>query len=116
MNGEVEPIGKGNPRRLFHGDMLRMGDFEIEIRIDRARASPCRSRRQAVGHPDHIEQFVDEELIKTGMQLLDEEEITGDDEFQSALFGDRAKTGRSRSRNHAGIRRPRTSIKRRVST
>ena len=37
--------------------------------------------------PDNIEQFVDEDVIETGMQLLDEAEITGDDEFQSLLFG-----------------------------
>jgi type VI secretion system FHA domain protein len=41
--------------------------------------------------PDHIEQFVDEDVIETGMQLLDESEITGDDEFQSVLFGKEPK-------------------------
>ncbi len=34
VNNEVEPIGRGNPRRLFNGDRLRMGDFEFEVYID----------------------------------------------------------------------------------
>ena len=32
-------------------------------------------------------------MLKTGMLLLDEEEITGDDDFQSALFGEVTDTG-----------------------
>jgi len=27
VNDEEDPLGKGNPRRLFNGDRLRMGDF-----------------------------------------------------------------------------------------
>ena len=89
MNGEVEPIGKGNPRRLFDGDRMRMGDFEFEISIDKGESlvMPLDPDTPSVA-PDNIEQFVDEDLIETGMQLLDEDEITGDDEFQNALFGD----------------------------
>ncbi|MDJ0711059.1 MAG: type VI secretion system-associated FHA domain protein TagH [Woeseiaceae bacterium] len=89
MNGEVEPIGKGNPRRLFDGDRMRMGDFEFEVSIDQGESlvMPLDPDAPSVA-PDNIEQFVDEDLIETGMQLLDEDEITGDDEFQNALFGD----------------------------
>ncbi|MDJ0751107.1 MAG: type VI secretion system-associated FHA domain protein TagH [Woeseiaceae bacterium] len=92
MNGEVEPIGKGNPRRLFDGDRMRMGDFEFEISIDKGESliMPLEPDTPSVA-PDNIEQFVDEDLIETGMQLLDEDEITGDDEFQNALFGEEQK-------------------------
>ena len=92
MNGEVEPIGKGNPRRLFDGDRMRMGDFEFEISIDKGESlvMPLEPETPSVA-PDNIEQFVDEDLIETGMQLLDEDEITGDDEFQTALFGEEKK-------------------------
>ncbi len=92
MNGEVEPIGKGNPRRLFDGDRMRMGDFEFEISIDKGESlvMPLEPDTPSVA-PDNIEQFVDEDLIETGMQLLDEDEITGDDEFQNALFGEEEK-------------------------
>ena len=91
VNGEYEPIGKGNPRRLFHGDMLRMGEFEIRVSIDQGEsiAIPLDSEDT---FPSGIEQLVPETTFKTGVSLLDEEEITGDDEFQSALFGDGAKT------------------------
>ncbi len=37
--------------------------------------------------PDHIEQLVQEDILKSGVQLLDEEALTGDAEFESALFG-----------------------------
>lgn len=91
VNGEYEPIGKSNPRRLFHGDMLRMGEFEIRVSIDQGEsiAIPLDSDDT---FPSGVEQLVPETTFKTGVALLDEEEITGDDEFQSALFGDGAKT------------------------
>jgi len=90
MNGEMEPIGKGNPRRLFDGDRMRMGDFEFEISIDKGESLVMPLDPKPSVAPDHIEQFVDEDVIETGMQLLDEAEITGDDEFQSVLFGTEA--------------------------
>lgn len=88
VNDEHEPIGKGNPRRLFNGDRLRLGDFEIAVSLDHGEsiATPLEPDPPTVV-PDNIEQLVPETVFKTGVQLLDEEEITGDDEFQSALFG-----------------------------
>ena len=90
MNGEMEPIGKGNPRRLFDGDRMRMGDFEFEISIDKGESLVMPLEPEPSVAPDNLEQFVDEDVIETGMQLLDESEITGDDEFQSVLFGQEA--------------------------
>ncbi len=92
MNGESEPIGKSNPRRLFDGDRMRMGDFEFEIRIDKGESlvMPLEPEDRAV-NKDHFDQFVDEELVENGLQLLDEDEITGDNEFQSVLFGKEPK-------------------------
>jgi len=87
MNGEAEPIGRGNPRRLFDGDRMRMGDFEFEVTIDKGESLVMPLEPEPSVAPDNIEQFVDEDVIETGMQLLDEAEITGDDEFQSLLFG-----------------------------
>ena len=91
MNGEMEPIGNGNPRRLFDGDRMRMGDFEFEIEIDKGESLVMPLDPEPSVAPDNIEQFVDEDVIETGMQLLDEDEITGDDEFQSVLFGEEPK-------------------------
>ena len=91
MNGEIEPIGNGNPRRLFDGDRMRMGDFEFEIQIDQGESLVMPLDTAPSVAPDNIEQFVDEDVLETGMQLLTEEEITGDEEFQSALFGKETK-------------------------
>jgi predicted component of type VI protein secretion system len=91
MNGEMEPIGNGNPRRLFDGDHMRLGDFEFEITIDKGESLVMPLEPEPSVAPDNIEQFVDEDVIETGMQLLDESEITGDDEFQSVLFGKEPK-------------------------
>ena len=87
VNGELEPIGKGNPRRLFDGDMLRMGDFEIEVRLDEGEDLDLPPPEPMTVVPDHIEQLVDEESLRSGIQMLDEDAITGDGEFQSTLFG-----------------------------
>jgi len=92
LNGDCEPIGKGNPRRLFNGDRLRFGDFEMVVSIDSGESL----QMPAAPPPsvaEHSSSLVEEDVLKTGMLLLDEEEITGDDEFQSALFGSPTDTG-----------------------
>ena len=93
INGDCEPIGKGNPRRLFDGDTLRLGDFEIRVKIDEGESLVMPLDDTDVGIPDHSRSLVEEDVLKTGIALLDEEEITGDDEFQSALFGSKVDTG-----------------------
>lgn len=92
VNKEMEPIGQGNPRRLFDGDRLRLGDFEFEVSIDSGESLAMPLDEDPGVAPDNIEQFVDEVSLRTGMKLLDEEEITGDEEFQSALFGGSKKS------------------------
>ena len=86
VNDERKPIGKGNPRRLFNGDHLHMGDFEIVVSIDEGEDLDMPEDPKPTVVPDHIEQLVEEDRIKTGVQLLDEDEITGDVEFESILF------------------------------
>jgi predicted component of type VI protein secretion system len=51
--------------------------------------------------PDHIEQLVDEDSLKSGIQMLDEEAITGDADFQAALFG-----GSSKAQDTADKKKP----------
>lgn len=87
VNDEEEPLGKGNPRRLFSGDRLRMGDFSFAVGLDEGQGLDMPPPEAMTVVPDHIEQLVQEEIIKSGVQLLDEEAITGDAEFESALFG-----------------------------
>jgi predicted component of type VI protein secretion system len=91
VNDEEEPLGKGNPRRLFHGDRLRMGDFEFEVTLDEGEGLDMPPPEPMTVVPDHIEQLVDEESLKSGIQMLDEEEITGGDVLHNALFGEAAQ-------------------------
>ncbi len=86
INDEDEAVGKGNPRRLFNGDRIRMGDFKMVVNIDTGEDLELPEAPKPTVVPDHIEQLVDEVSLRTGMQMLAEEEITGDDEFQSTLF------------------------------
>lgn len=87
VNDEIEPLGRGNPRRLFNGDRLRMGDFEFSVSLDEGEGLEMPPPSPMTVVPDHIEQLVDEESLKSGIQLLDEEAITGGDAFEAALFG-----------------------------
>lgn len=96
VNGDCEPIGKGKPQRLFNGDRLRLGDFEIVVTIDSGESLQMPAVKPLDGMREHARSLVEEDPLKTGMMLLDEEEITGDDEFQSALFGSAADTGVAR--------------------
>ncbi len=91
VNEELEPLGRGNPRRLFHGDKLRMGDFEFHITLDEGEGLEMPPPEPMTVVPDHIEQLVDEDSLKSGIQMLDEEAITGDADFQAALFGGSSK-------------------------
>ncbi|MGI9270653.1 MAG: type VI secretion system-associated FHA domain protein TagH [Woeseiaceae bacterium] len=93
INGDCEPLGKGNPRRLFNGDIIRLGDFVINVVVDEGESlvMPLDEPESAV--TDHSGSLVDVDPLKTGMLLLDEEALTGDDEFQSALFGSQTQTG-----------------------
>ena len=84
INGEKQPLGKGNPRRLFHGDRLRMGDYEFEVTLDEGEGLEMLEPATAI--PGHIDQMVGEESLNSDIQMLDEEEITGDDAFQATLF------------------------------
>jgi predicted component of type VI protein secretion system len=87
INDDVEPIGKGYPRRLFDGDRVRMGEFEFAVSLDSGESLEMPLDPEPSVAPDHIEQLVEEDSLRTGVKLIDEEEITGDDEFQSVLFG-----------------------------
>jgi type VI secretion system protein ImpI len=88
VNDERKPIGKGKPRRLFNGDHLHFGDFEILASIDEGEDLEMPADPKPTVVPDHIEQLVEEDRIKTGVQLLDEDEITGDIAFESILYAD----------------------------
>lgn len=87
VNNDDEPLGRGNPRRLFNGDRLRMGDFQFDVCLDEGEGLELPPPATAPATRNHLELMVPEDPLKTGIQLLDEEEITGDAAFQSTLFG-----------------------------
>ena len=93
INGDSEPLGQGNPRRLFNGDRIRFGDFELLVKIDEGESIVVPEEDAPSPVTDHSSSLVDEDPIRTGMLLLDEEALTGDDAFQSALFGSPIDTG-----------------------
>lgn len=93
VNGDCEPVGKGNVRRLFNGDVLRFGDFEITVSIEHGESIVVPLDEPDNHIAENVAPLVHEDSIATGMALLDEDEITGDDEFQSALFGAPADPG-----------------------
>ena len=85
INGEKKPIGKGNPRRLYDGDRLRMGDFAFVVSLDEGLDLNIPESEPSIVIPDHSGERVPEEAMKSAIQLLDEEEITGDDAFRTSL-------------------------------
>ena len=110
INDEADPVGKGNPRRLFNGDRLRMGDFEMLVTIDTGEGLELPDPPKPTVVPDNIEQLVDEVSLRTGMQLLDEEEITGDDEFHSTLFGKPADQPEPKSKSSSKSKKTKKSL------
>ncbi len=99
LNDEEKPLGRGNPRRLFNGDRLRMGDFEFVVSLDEGEDLDMPPPEPMTVVPDHVERLVPEEVAKTGIELLGEEELTGDEEFESALFGGSAAEKESEKNN-----------------
>ena len=67
-----------------------MGDFEMLVTLDEGEDFELPPPEPITVVPDHIEQLVTEDEIKPGVQLLDEEELTGDNEFRATLFGEAA--------------------------
>lgn len=106
VNNEDEPLGRGNPRRLFDGDRLRMGDFEFTVCLDEGEGLEMPLSETTPAVRDHLELMVPEEPLKTGIQLLDEEEITGDAAFQSTLFGRGAKQTQKMSARKPALPKP----------
>ncbi len=87
INDEVEPVGKGNTRRIFAGDRIRMGDFQFAASIDSGESIAVPLDSDATEPPDNNSERMAEDSHNSNLQLLDEEEITGDDEFHNTLFG-----------------------------
>jgi len=68
INHADEPLGKGNPRRLFDGDHLRMGDFEMVVHLDEGEDLEMPPEPPPTVVPDHIEQLVTEDVIRSSLE------------------------------------------------
>ncbi|MEO8444266.1 MAG: type VI secretion system-associated FHA domain protein TagH [Gammaproteobacteria bacterium] len=82
VNGADTPVGQGHPQRLFDGDQLRIGEFEIAVDI----SAGDEELRDDDGMRDSIvrAQLVPEdESIE--LQLVDEDKLTRDSNLQRHL-------------------------------
>ena len=64
LNGEAEPIGRGQPRDLRNGDRLRLGAYEIEVRI--AQTAIPRDPAGGRGDPFALDPFAPRAAPATG--------------------------------------------------
>lgn len=76
INGADEPVGRGKPQRLFEGDKLRIGEYEMAVAI--ANVDDTRETLMDGSHVDPVDlkQRV-EEPEPTGYDLVDAHAITG---------------------------------------
>ena len=76
INGSDEPVGRGNPQRLFTGDRIRIGDYEIVVEV--TDMDNTRETLVGTGHVDPVDirQRVDSP-DPTSHDLVDAFEITG---------------------------------------
>lgn len=86
VNGAIEPLGKGHPRRLFDGDRIRMGNFEMTVRLDEGLDLTMPPEPKPSIVPDHIEQLVPVDDMHSAVTLLDEHEIKGDNALDAAML------------------------------
>jgi type VI secretion system protein len=76
INGSNQPVGRGNPQRLFPGDRIRMGEYEMLVEIDESDSTRERIPIQPHVDPVDLMQRVDApEPAKR--DLVDPFEITG---------------------------------------
>ena len=90
VNGAYQPVGRGKPQRLFAGDRIRMGEYEMLVEI-----SEIDSTREQLADLAHVDPVDRKQRVDapepTGKDLVDAFEITGVD-IEVVLEGDQAKT------------------------
>ena len=81
INGADTPVGKGHPQRLFDGDQLRIGDFDILVEITESEAEA-----KTDGMTDSVvraQQVPEDESME--LQLVDEQKLVEDDALAQHL-------------------------------
>ncbi len=83
VNDSEQPVGRGNPQRLFTGDRVRLGEYEINVEIDEDEAAQPTgkhvdpvSRAQRVPPPDptRADLVQPHEITAVGIEMLLKEE------------------------------------------
>lgn len=88
VNGADHPVGRGKPQRLFTGDRIRFGEYDIAVEVDEDTIEPLINERY-IDPVDRAQRV--EAPEPTGEDLVDAFEVTGvgyemqltDDEFAS---------------------------------
>lgn len=102
VNGSDTPVGQGHPQRLFDGDQLRIGEFEIavdisggdeELREDGMRDSIVRA--QLVPEDESVE-----------LMLVAEDKLTADSHLQRHLTASTSVVAKGKGQVAAVARRP----------
>jgi len=96
VNGATEPVGGGRPQRLFSGDTIRIGDYEMRVTIEEfddaddllpgmTHEDPV-DRRQRVESPDPTSYDLIDAHVMTGVGIeIELEEEDDADEFDFAF-------------------------------
>lgn len=83
VNDSEQPVGRGNPQRLFTGDRIRLGEYEINVELDEDEISRTTgkhvdpvSRAQRVPPPDptRADLIQPHEITAVGIEMLLKEE------------------------------------------
>jgi predicted component of type VI protein secretion system len=112
INHSLRPLGHGNPRRLFDGDHLRMGNFEMIVHLDEGEDLDVPPESKPSIAPDEVALLVPEDDMDTSVMLLDEDEITGESAFSDVFFSagtdpdDEQTASDASPANDAGARDP----------
>ena len=83
VNDSEQPVGRGNPQRLFTGDRIRLGEYEINVEVEEEETAlptgkhvdPV-SRAQRVPPPDptRADLVQPHEITAVGIEMLLKEE------------------------------------------
>ncbi|HVJ30024.1 MAG TPA: type VI secretion system-associated FHA domain protein TagH, partial [Gammaproteobacteria bacterium] len=91
VNDSEQPVGRGNPQRLFTGDRIRLGEYEISVEIkgdddtretliDEDHVDPV-SKAQRVPPPDptRADLLSPQEITEVGIEILISDEVEIED-------------------------------------
>lgn len=85
VNHSNEPLGAGNPYRLFDGDHVRMGSIEMLVHLDEGEDLEMPEDSRPSVAPDQVNALVPMDDALSSMLLLEEEEIAGDNAIDALL-------------------------------